>query len=1022
MGYRHRTLFLLFVMAGMVAAAWGEAAAADTRPPSIKLSVKYDLDSGILHGILVGFAPKGVKTSLLVPKGLKVWGIESGGKALSLAELSKRTQEGKGARFSLNFSLRVGVKQRQFALSWSWCPTWSVPAVYSLSVAVPKGFTAISEADTIEKKTNDSTTTYRFQFRYPRRRPSLVVGKYTLTQESRKGISIEVYLLDPDPGLSKTYLQKAAHYIDLYSKLLGPYPYRRFAVVENGRPTGYGFATYTLLGRNVIRLPFIPDTSLPHEIVHSWFGNGVKVANGASNWCEGLTTYLSDYLLREREGKGTDQRHSMLLKLNSYAPKKGMSLARFWNQPSKRWRAVGYEKGAMFFHLLRREVGDDQFWKGLRLFFKRHRYKEVRWKEIRLAMEEVSGDNLSGLFKQWLATWQLPEIEIEKAVAREAAKGFQVCLTVVQGGDNPFTMNLPVTLNGANGESLDVSFPVSKPREERCFAATFKPLAVVLDPGFDTIRRLDPKEAPATVSSLLGADPPLYSAPIPLPEKVSGLIQGLGFKKASPPSSNRGALLLVSPELEPLLSDAREKGISIPSKWIAEHRLGIVKERGASLHLFRNRGRGMVVGLLLYREERDAEALLNKLPHYGKYQAIEVDKGIVVTKNRPGYSAGIERKVEEGFKVKGIKASALDTLDEIVASVSNKRVVFVGERHDDYATHLAQLEVIRALRDTGAKLAVGMEMFQRPFQEVIDDFMAGKISKKEFLKRTEYFKRWGYDFRLYEPIIDFCKANGIPIIALNLKAEISKKVARHGLDALSDEERAIIPKELDMENEEYREMLKQIFYQHPPKGPVDFDNFYSAQLLWDETMADSIATFLSGHPGTIMVVLAGSGHVAYGYGIPSRVKRRGHDYAILLCDTEGGVSSDRADYFLFPEQARPPFTAKLGVYLDEFQGRLQVKEVMEGSPAYKGGVKPGDIILTFSSHKGEPVEIKDITDLKLELFFVRPDDVITLTVKRPLKFRPDQVLELRIGPFGPAMPHSPHKARSSTHGRSGKSK
>jgi len=90
-------------------------------------------------------------------------------------------------------------------------------------------------------------------------------------------VDIYTYFYPDNAGLSARYLEAAARYIGFYAELFGPYPFEKFAVVENFFPTGYGFPSYTLLGSAIIRLPFIIDTSLPHEIAHCWWGNGVLV-------------------------------------------------------------------------------------------------------------------------------------------------------------------------------------------------------------------------------------------------------------------------------------------------------------------------------------------------------------------------------------------------------------------------------------------------------------------------------------------------------------------------------------------------------------------------------------------------------------------------------------------------------------------------------------------------------------------------------------------------------------------------
>ena len=135
-------------------------------------------------------------------------------------------------------------------------------------------------------------------------------------------------------------------------------------------------------------------------------------------------------------------------------------------------------------------------------------------------------------------------------------------------------------------------------------------------------------------------------------------------------------------------------------------------------------------------------------------------------------------------------------------------------------------------------------MFQRPFQGVLDDYTAGRISEKEFLKKSEYFKRWVFDYNLYKPILDFAREEKIPLVALNIRREIVAKVSKSGLDSLSDEEKKEIPQQMDFSDNEYRDRLMKVFKMHQNSKDRNFDFFYQSQILWDESMAQSIDEFL----------------------------------------------------------------------------------------------------------------------------------------------------------------------------------
>jgi uncharacterized iron-regulated protein len=279
-------------------------------------------------------------------------------------------------------------------------------------------------------------------------------------------------------------------------------------------------------------------------------------------------------------------------------------------------------------------------------------------------------------------------------------------------------------------------------------------------------------------------------------------------------------------------------------------------------------------------------------------------------------------------------------------------VIFIGERHTNYEDHKAELDVVMELWKKGRKFAVGMEMFQRPFQKVIDDYLAGKIDEKEFLRKTEYFKRWRFDYNYYREIIEFAKAKGIPVVALNLQSGIIEKVSKGGLDGLSPEEKKEIPQDMNMADATYRKRLKEIYESHP-QGAT-FENFYQCQILWDETMAHSVASFLKERPDYQMVVLAGDEHVMYDSGIPSRMKRiTGKDYATLV---NGEYDIDIGSYVLFPEPLDLPLTAKLGVILEKKEGRVVIRSFSPDSVAEKAGMKEGDALLSIGGWKIETVE------------------------------------------------------------------
>ena len=205
-------------------------------------------------------------------------------------------------------------------------------------------------------------------------------------------------------------------------------------------------------------------------------------------------------------------------------------------------------------------------------------------------------------------------------------------------------------------------------------------------------------------------------------------------------------------------------------------------------------------------------------------------------------------------------------------------VIYLGETHDRADDHRAQLEIIRSLYRLRPNLAIAMEMFQRPYQSVLDRYLVGAITEAQLKELSQYQTRWGFEWEYYAPILRFAKENRLRVIALNTPTEVTRKVSREGLESLTVADRRFIPpiSEIRAEPEAYRERMRLI-YQEIHQGKSNsrqFDRFFFAQILWDETMADRVSQFLQANPKTQVVVLAGQGHIVYGDGIPSRVARR----------------------------------------------------------------------------------------------------------------------------------------------------
>ena len=211
------------------------------------------------------------------------------------------------------------------------------------------------------------------------------------------------------------------------------------------------------------------------------------------------------------------------------------------------------------------------------------------------------------------------------------------------------------------------------------------------------------------------------------------------------------------------------------------------------------------------------------------------------------------------------------TFDQLMADLNRYQIIFVGENHTNSAHHAIQQKIIEAVFQNTPSMRVGMEMFDRSYQEVVDLWSAGVLDEETFLRKVHWYANWQFDFGLYRDILGFIKENRIKIVALNIPFYIPGRIRVGGIDNLADTDKQYLPKEIDTSNAAHRNYVEQVFNQHHLRGNVKFDDFYMVQCVWDEIMAESIAANLGGNK---IVVLAGNGHIQYKYGIPDRAFRR----------------------------------------------------------------------------------------------------------------------------------------------------
>lgn len=411
---------------------------------------------------------------------------------------------------------------------------------YRLHVSAPPGVKAVSQGALDGFEDTPKATVSAWTVDKPVGRLGLCLARYRFEESREAPVPVQTFLLERSAGLAATYLEASASHLRFYQELHGPYPLEKFAVVENPLPTGYGFPSYTLLGSQVIALPFIPATSLRHEIAHSWWGNGVLVDYAQGNWCEGLTTYVADYLAQERDSPqaGRAYRQRVLRGFADLVHQGGdMPLSEFGSRFSPASQAVGYGKALFVFHMLRGFVGDEAFWQGLRRLYADKLFQDASWEDIRRTFAGLPGFDEAqsrAFFAQWLTRTGGPRLRIADAKATaNPSGGFSVNLAVEQTQPGqPYLLKLPLVVE-TDGQSVESIILLDGARTEVSVQMAGAPRRILLDPQADSFRVLEPSEVPPSVNSVKGAgkltvilaDDASESLRMGLPQLLAGLGQ-----------------------------------------------------------------------------------------------------------------------------------------------------------------------------------------------------------------------------------------------------------------------------------------------------------------------------------------------------------------------------------------------------------------------------------------------------------------------------------------------------------------
>ncbi|RCV90524.1 M1 family metallopeptidase [Billgrantia montanilacus] len=495
---------LLLVLSLALLAHGSESAQSESE---VRLSVWLEPSSRRLQGEMTVRPPPRVGRFRLDP-GLDISEALVDDKALSLEERAAGryrlsvspeaeavTLRWSGVLDTSNSRSMVSPEGSLLAGDGGWYPQFAElgPFALYIEVQVPVGQRAVATGSLLEEPLADETG-YRVRHYHPRTASiELAAGPWRERQRTVDGVRVRaLFPAGLDDDHAETYLAYSGRYLAQFSERVGDYPYDSFTVAASPAPLGLAFPGFTLLGERVIPLPFIPHTSLAHELMHAWWGAGVRVDYPSGNWSEALTTYLADYHLDELRGEASDTRRRWLVDLAALPATFDRPLVDFRGGRDPALRLMGYQHGAMLFHMLRQRIGDEAFDAGIKRFAARHMHATASWDDLAVAFSETADEDLRDFLGAWRHKPGRPALNMTAVERHETETGWQVGGILDQAGDHePWPLLVPVVAETRSGSVRhDVALETRQARFSLSYDA--EPLSLTVDPGHDLLRELDP--------------------------------------------------------------------------------------------------------------------------------------------------------------------------------------------------------------------------------------------------------------------------------------------------------------------------------------------------------------------------------------------------------------------------------------------------------------------------------------------------------------------------------------------------
>lgn len=331
---------------------------------------------------------------------------------------------------------------------------------------------------------------------------------------------------------------------------------------------------------------------------------------------------------------------------------------------------------------------------------------------------------------------------------------------------------------------------------------------------------------------------------------------------------------------------------------------------------------------------------------------------------------------------------------EAIDRLAKRRVILVGESHTSLEAHEIQRRIVAGLGARGRRGVIGLEMLPHDVAvtKPLGAWGKGALSDEAFLRAIGWYRHWGYNFGYYRPLFAAAAEAGFSMAGVNVPREVITAVREKGFAGLDQTNKQHLPFEVDVEDQEHERFFRAHFspedQNHMGKMPGGFEGLFRAQCTWDAAMAHHGARAferLGGAKAGALVILAGSGHVAYGLGIARQGQSVFPEPAVTVIPVAVSpgepvqVVASYADYVwgIPPEAEDSPFPS-LGASLKDQDGAVKVGFMSQEGAAGRAGVQMGDIIENVD---GQKVSSKE--EVLMAVAALSWGDALELGLRRP---------------------------------------